>query len=225
MEHLNIREALRHVNLPGKSLNKLDILALVVNDFRRHGYFIEIGAMDGVQYSNTYLLEKQFQWSGIVVEPAHCWHKDLYVNRNCRKDYRAVAAVTGQKLWFIETDPPELSGLQDFWTSKHPHHSFVSLIKKNHDYPVSTVSLNDLLIHHKSPANIDYVSIDTEGSELCILQYFDFTGYKINLWTLEHNFVSTTRQNIFDIMHSNGYKRICPDLSGCDDWYVPLTIS
>ena len=34
----------------------------------KNGYFIDIGALDGVTMSNTYLLETRYDWTGICVE-------------------------------------------------------------------------------------------------------------------------------------------------------------
>lgn len=47
-----------------------DVFALVANGFKRGGYFVEFGATNGKSISNTYVLEKEFGWTGIVAEPA-----------------------------------------------------------------------------------------------------------------------------------------------------------
>jgi len=58
---------------------------------------------------------------------------------------------------------------------------------------VETVSLNDLLLSQAAPPRIDYISIDTEGSELAILEAFDFARWDVRLFTIEHNL--TMRRN------------------------------
>jgi FkbM family methyltransferase len=52
------------------------------------------------------------------------------------------------------------------------------------------ISLNDLLSRHGAPSKIDYLSIDTEGSELEILQAFDIEKYAISVITCKHNFLA-----------------------------------
>ena len=59
-----------------------DIFVLAEHDFKSAGYFVEFGATNGHDLSNTYLLETQFGWQGIVAEPAKSWHEALKKNRN-----------------------------------------------------------------------------------------------------------------------------------------------
>jgi hypothetical protein len=86
-------------------------------------------------------------------------------------------------------------------------------------YQVKTVSLRDLLRSYNAPLEIDFLSIDTEGSEYSILRDFDFGEYRFNLICVEHNYTSS-RDKLFDLLVSNGYKRIYTELSKFDDWYV-----
>ena len=44
---------------------------------------MDIGAGDGVNISNTFILEKNFNWNGIVCDPLPTWHKSLEKNRKC----------------------------------------------------------------------------------------------------------------------------------------------
>lgn len=86
-------------------------------------------------------------------------------------------------------------------------------------YDVQTISLVDLLDKYNAPAIIDYLSIDTEGSEYEILKEFNFSKYRFNVITCEHNHTSA-REKIFNLLTANGYVCKFRNLSMCDDWYV-----
>ncbi|MBS0332402.1 MAG: FkbM family methyltransferase, partial [Proteobacteria bacterium] len=86
-------------------------------------------------------------------------------------------------------------------------------------YEVETVSLMDLLGHWNAPSRIDYMSVDTEGSELDILQAFDFERYDVRLISVEHNFTAR-REGILAFLTAQGYRRKFESLSFVDDWYV-----
>lgn len=198
-----------------------DILALALTDFKCQGYFVEFGAMDGITGSNTYLLEKNYGWTGIVAEAARVWHNKVARTRSCAKDFRAVAAYSGQNLTFKETDVQlGLSGLVDFFDDKE-YHAQRRAASSGASYKVQTVSLNDLLAEHHAPDYIDYISMDTEGSESAILDTFDFGRHRVGLWTIEHNYFDRARDHILALMSANGYKRLAPELSTIDDWYIP----
>ena len=77
---------------------------------KRGGFFVEIGGHDGVTHSNTYLLEKEYEWEGIVVEPAKRFHTALESSRNCTLDFRAVWGLSGEAVTFNEV-PGRLSAL------------------------------------------------------------------------------------------------------------------
>ena len=54
-----------------------DLKVLSYHNNKSNGYFIEIGAGDGVLESNTYLLEKKYGWNGICVDPAEYQFNEL----------------------------------------------------------------------------------------------------------------------------------------------------
>ena len=72
---------------------------------------------------------------------------------------------------------------------------------------------------YSAPKIIDYLSIDTEGSEYEILKKFNFDKYIFSVITCEHNFTEN-RKKIFNLLTSKGYKRIFKDISRFDDWYI-----
>jgi hypothetical protein len=88
-------------------------------------------------------------------------------------------------------------------------------------YRVETISLNDLLSQHNAPTTIDYISIDTEGSEYEILSAFDFSKYTVKIFTIEHNF-SDNREKVFQLMSKFGYERVQTEISEYDDWYLKI---
>ena len=195
-----------------------DVFALAESRFKHKGFFVEFGGTDGVTGSNSYLLESQFAWNGIVAEPASRFHADLKANRNCVLDFRAVWSHTGETLAFKEAKIGALSTFQFLESNDH----YRAHRKKGKIYPVETVSLVDLLDQAGAPQEIDYISLDTEGSELAILLAFDFSRYQFNAITVEHNF-SRNRTAIRTCLEEAGYRQVHADISGVDDWFVPVS--
>jgi hypothetical protein len=68
---------------------------------------------------------------------------------------------------------------------------------------------------------IDYLSIDTEGSEYEILANFDFSKHRFRVITCEHNYTQE-RDKIHTLLTEKGYLRKFEDVSQFDDWYVCL---
>lgn len=202
-----------------------DIIALFVksivsgNGDKEKGFFVEFGATNGVNLSNTLMLEEDFQWSGILCEPAKVWHDDLKNNRKSQLDFRCVYQISGQKVFFSEDDNAELSGIELLLQDDQHSGSRQTRMR----YEVETVSLNDLLLSYGAPTNIDFISIDTEGSEYLILKSFDFSRWNISFFAIEHNHTENEAK-LDALMEKNGYVRIFKSESKWDAWYVPKMI-
>jgi FkbM family methyltransferase len=192
-----------------------DLFVLSELGFKRDGFFVEFGAASGKELSNTWLLEKQFGWSGVLAEPARCWHARLAANRSCAIDHRCVWKCTGERLSFSEAGEAEISTLTDF---KDGDLHAASRRSSRH-YMVETVSLDDLLAGHGGGRSPDYLSIDTEGSEFEILQACDFKRHPFKVITCEHNFTAA-REKIHTLLSAAGYVRKYEGISDFDDWYV-----
>jgi FkbM family methyltransferase len=192
-----------------------DLFVLSELGFKRGGFFVEFGAASGKELSNTWLLEKKFGWSGILAEPAKCWHDRLAANRGCTIDHRCVWKASGHKLSFDETEVAEISTISAF--SDGDMHSRSR--KRCTTYMVETVSLNDLLAAPSVPCELDYLSIDTEGSEHDILAACDFTKAPFKVITCEHAY-RPQREAIHALLTSVGYVRKYEKISDFDDWYV-----
>lgn len=208
----NLSKTMRYFSQSHSQLRQ-DLFALNQLNFKKNGFFVEFGATDGINLSNTHLLEKEFNWNGILAEPAKGYHKELSKNRNCYIEKNLVWKDSKSKLIFIEASIKELSTIKEY--SKLDYH-----IRKAHEqYTVVSISLNDLLKKYNAPNIIDFFSIDTEGSEFDILNNFDFNSYQFRVITCEHNY-SSNRDKIYNLLSNNGYKRVMSDISQFDDWYI-----
>jgi len=205
------------IKLLNKSKSQLrqDLFVLSELNFKSNGFFVEFGATNGVDLSNTHLMESTFGWTGILAEPAKCWHKNLRKNRSSKIEEKCVWKDSNSTLVFNETKVAELSTISLFDNADEHSKSR----KKGNTYNVRTISLNDLLEKYNAPAQIDFLSIDTEGSEFDILSGLDFNKYSFKVISCEHNF-TPMREKIFNLLSSHGYERKFENLSQWDDWYV-----
>ncbi len=201
--------------LRSKSKSQINQDIFVISNLhgKENGYFVEFGATDGIGLSNTLLLEKEYGWNGILVEPGKNWREELVKNRKVKVDFRCVADSSKNYVTFSEATSPELSTIAGFENHDQNKRTTKST------YSVETVSLIDLLIEHGAPKIIDYISIDTEGTEFDILKDFNFGEYKFKIMTVEHNFTSE-RDKIFQLLTANGYHRIWSEFTQFDDWYI-----
>ena len=178
-----------------------DLKVLLHYKLKRNGYFVEIGASDGIKFSNTYLLEKDYNWTGICVEPISHDYQKLLHNRLCHPCSYAIYSTSGEELEFDIHEYNLLSGLSKYITTYNNQPIKEKVI-------VKTMTLLDLLDKYEAPKFIEYMSLDTEGSEYEILRVFDFTKYNFGLMHIEHNFEEPKRSLIKELLLNNGYKYI-----------------
>jgi len=198
-----------------------DTVLWVLHETRRKnaGFFVEFGAADGMMLSNTYLLEKDYDWHGIVAEPNPIWQSDLKQNRRCAIDLRCVLSATGDRVKFAATRASALATVATYISCDGHARS-----RADHRIiEVETVSLNDLLRAHAAPRDIDFISIDTEGSEYDILKSFDFDHWNVQLFAVEHN-QTASEQKIDTLMQRHGYERRYRAYPINDAWYRRMPV-
>ncbi len=169
---------------------------------KKNGYFVEIGASDGIKLSNTYLLEYKYNWTGICVEPIPDKYKLLCQNRkqsHC-SDFAVYNESSLELNFDIANNYDLLSGI-----SSHIDCHANTVNKNKKQIIVKTITLNDLLDKFNAPNFIDYLSLDTEGSEYEILKSCDFNKYKFGLIHLEHNYIEPRRTQMKELLLKNGY--------------------
>ena len=202
--------------LQQKAVSQLgqDLWVLEQTDYKRNGFFVEFGATDGVLLSNTWLLEREFGWKGICAEPNPDFFEQLKKNRACDVSDAYIGGLTGATVEFILSDA--YGGSSEYAADDQHAAKREAYRQAGKVMTLVAVSLNDFLEQHGAPRDIDYISIDTEGSEYEILSTFPFHQWRVRLFTVEHNFTDR-RQDIRRLMEKNGYT--CQEAKW-DDWYV-----
>jgi hypothetical protein len=186
-----------------------DLFVLYYSTKKKRGSFVEIGGGNGVDISNTYLLEKKYRWKGIICEPNKNLQKQIKLRRSSKLIKLPITCKCSKNFKFYEH-------LDPYQSSTIKKKNVVNIIQ------TGSMCLNHLLKKKMSKKIIDYISIDTEGNELDILRKFNFKKFKVKIFTIEHNFNEDKRWNIFLIMKKNNYKRVFKYLSYMDDWYIKL---
>lgn len=175
-----------------------------VDDFfkgKRDGIFVDIGAHDGISGSNTAFFEKFRNWKGICVEPGPEEFKKLQeirtsINLNC-----CVSNYSGKsEFTYIEGYSNMLSGLSESYIDSHLSR-IDNEIKhyggKVHKLEMSVFTLQEILEQH-GVLEIDYCSIDTEGTEYNIVKSIDFEKTKIKLFSIENNYGDDDVKNFLE---------------------------
>ena len=93
-----------------KSQLRQDLFVLSELSYKRNGFFVEFGATNGIDLSNTHLLETKFDWSGVLAEPAKIWHSELLANRKAFIELDCVWKSTGETLVFNEVTHENYKG-------------------------------------------------------------------------------------------------------------------
>lgn len=154
---------------------------------KRNGFYIEVGAHDGIHHSNTKFLEDQLGWTGILIEPQQHLFEMLKKNRPNNRLYDCVIGPrTGERDVFLVGN--SYGGLQGYmppdWLSEHRRRGTRMELRE-------TAFLGDLINDYQTPDTIDYLSIDTEGSEYAILESiygYHLTNWRVNIITVEFRY-------------------------------------
>tara|TARA_B110000046_G_scaffold175557_1_gene200358 strand:+ start:94 stop:915 length:822 start_codon:yes stop_codon:yes gene_type:complete len=184
--------------------------------------FLEFGATDGFNLSNSYMLEKSLGWKGTLSEPSPQWHDNLKKNRPLSNIItECIWAESGLELNFFVSDNGVFSTLDTFKESDRTSMpgNTNARIKSGKNILVKTISLNDLIQKNFNGKTPSYISIDTEGSEYEILKTFNFSKFRPSVFTVEHNFTSQ-QEKIDDLMNTNNYIRVFKNITAFDAWYV-----
>lgn len=181
----------------------------------KKGYFVEIGAHDGVYLSNTHFFEKHMEWNGICVEPSKKSssliknRKNSIVINNCVSPQE----FNNQIVRFRENVSMELSEtmFQDLYEEPHYAKELEHEDGQYWDRLNKCISLNSLLDQNSAPSKIDYISIDTQGSEWLIIKDFPLDKWNVKAFSIANDVYQggqkeENRNKTKFYLQQNGYK-------------------
>ena len=153
-----------------------------------NGYYIEIGAHDGVHNSNTFYFEKYKDWNGILIEPSSYYNfliknrskKNNFYNNGCSEFNSEVESIllgSGDYSVFKDLVDKEFF---DWYFKKQ-----VQAKKKLSKTKIKIRTLNSILIESKAPRLIDFFSLDVEGMEMKVLGGIDFDNFNFKYLLVE----------------------------------------
>jgi hypothetical protein len=164
------------------------------------GFYVEVGAGDGIYLSDTYALELK-GWTGICIEPDTEQFDKLQKARTsqnfkcCISDFTGKCEFRENKLWG-------------------------KIVNKNCG-TMDCFTLGQFLDNANAPRVIDYLSLDVEGGEFVIVKDFPFEKYFIKYITVEHNAHagdSTLKNNLYSVLSLNFFLEK-ENVGGFEDWY------
>eukprot|EP00985_Skeletonema_marinoi_P010642 scaffold4979_cov82-Skeletonema_marinoi.AAC.1 len=171
-----------------------------------HGTYMEIGGLDGVRFSNSYVYNKGLNWTGVLVEASPRNYQQLVRNRpNEIANVHAGVCEKEMDLHWIESHLA-VGGFQEFadpefqkrWWSEGQIQN-AQVIKCN--------TLEQILLDKVGPGfYFDFFSLDVEGAELSVLRSinFDLVGFGVIVMEAdEHN--ATKNMAARELLESNGY--------------------
>ena len=157
----------------------------------RNGVFVDIGAHDGVTFSNSCFFERVRGWTGVCIEPNPAVFERLRTNRQCTALNCCVAAEAGRVSFRKLTGYSEmLSGIAANYRPEHRERVEAEIRQHGGTSELIEIEARTLadIASGRGIAEISYLSIDTEGSEWEILQSIDFERLFVHALTVECNF-------------------------------------
>jgi FkbM family methyltransferase len=192
-----------------------DKWVLEVSNFKKDGYFVDLGAYDGFSYNSTYILEKKFGWNGICIEANAKNYKKMVhkYKRNCIC-VNGCIDYAEHDVQFINSGP--ISGIVGKDTDNN-YEVRKSRLESSKPTSVRTSTLEKVLEEKGAPDIIDYLNVDIEGAEARVLSSFPFNKYKFLTITIER-----PSEDLHRILTDNGY--VFVKRSFYDSFYVHKTI-
>ncbi|MSX51312.1 MAG: hypothetical protein F2689_00775 [Actinobacteria bacterium] len=161
------------------------------------GWFVDVGACNPKYLSNTFLLETDFGWNGLLIEPSPESVQLLRKFRKCAVIPVAISSKSSVKL--------EIAIEPEFNTTNAADQKHHRLFKTSgRTIRVEGSTLSKVFVMNCVPDDFEYLSIDCEGDELEVLKTNDWLRFKPKLISVNHNFRSD-RVSVRRLLEGEGY--------------------
>ena len=181
------------------------------------GTFVDIGANDGVTFSNTFHFEKELGWRGVAFEPLPWAFEKLRLSRRCILVNGCVTDFDGETSFVACEGPTEmLSGIASKFDPEHMARIDAAMAEfggARREITVRCYRLDGVL-KANGISHVDYLSVDTEGGEFDILRSIDFRATPVSVITVENN---TNTLNIRRLLEPAGFELVA--VTGADEVY------
>ena len=178
-----------------------DMIAYLYLRNIKEGFYIDIGAYDGINLSNTYIFE-QIGYRGICIEANPSVFKILKKYRKCDCYNVALSSESKENADFFKA-ASRVSVLSGLSVGMLEHKKqLAENAGKTEIIKVKTMTFDEIMANHPDIKHIDFMSLDVEGHEIPILETINFEKYTFGLITIEAN----DPEQLKDIMRKNGYR-------------------
>jgi hypothetical protein len=151
---------------------------------RRDGFFIECGAFDGEDISNSLFFELARNWTGLLIEANPNFYRTL-LRRNRNAYVVGTCLSTAPKPARLRMRPAGvLGGIVDKFPDSRPENK---VAVQSGDVEMTCLPLNSIMAALGDRRHVDYMSLDVEGPELQILQTIDLKKIHIEVLTIEYS--------------------------------------
>lgn len=157
-----------------------------------NGYFVELGANDGINQSNTFFFEKKRNWKGVLIEPYKNNYLECIKNRSKKNKFYCAACVSNK----FKNKTIKLIYANLFTADINSNKNFDQIVKNSKNlkqvnnpfyFRSKARTLNNILKSAKSPKKIDLLCLDVEGSELEVLKGINFMDFSFKYILIESN--------------------------------------
>lgn len=185
---------------------------------QRGGVFVDVGAHDGISFSNTLFLETELGWTGVAIEPNPDVFRKLQANRSCFVVHGCASSTPGPKMYLKVSGYSEmLSGLVEEYDPRHLERIRREVAEhggSTAEIAVPSFTLNEIL-ESQALKHIDYLSVDVEGAEVDVLRSLDFRKHPVRIVGAENNYKDW---RLPALMRLQGYR--LHSIVG-DEFYLP----